>query len=342
MPFRDYLYVCEVSGRSELASVALGAHSLQDCLMLHNHASEAVKEQYLAPLVAGEVFPSFAMTEPDIVSSDPTGIQTEAKLQDGHWVINGRKWWCTGASLAAFTSVMVRTETGDDTVPHTAFSIVLVPKGTPGFSIVRATHVLGTDSIDHSELVFDNVRVPEENLIGPRGLGFMVAMERLGPGRVFHCMRWIGQMQRAFDLMCTRLAQRRVQGGRKRLGDMQLMQKHVFDSYVDINSHRLLTLAAAEAMDGGRYARIELAAAKAFGAGALCRVMDRAVQVWGAKGLSSDTPLSDMYRHARAARFYDGPDEVHFATLGRLMVRGYSSGKAWEFSEGRFKRVAKL
>lgn len=328
MPFRDYIYVNEVQGRSELAPVALGTHSLQDSLMLLNHASASIKAKYLNALVQAEIYPSFAMTEPNVVSSDPTGIQTSAVLKDGHWIINGRKWWTSNAANAPYTCVMVRTEHSKDVSIHASFSIILVPTDTPGYNIVRSTHVLETHGADHSEVLYDNVRVPETNLIGKRGMGFLIAQERLGPGRIFHCMRWLGQMQRAFDIMCVRLVERKFRGGV--LGDAQLMQQMgrfffgknkakpqqehttnwrvplVFDSYCDIAAHRLMTLAAAEKMDSGSYARVELAAAKAWGARALGRVMDRAIQVFGAKGLTEDTPLSGMYRLARAARFYDG------------------------------------
>lgn len=332
MPFKEYIHVNEVQGRSELGSICLGTHSLQDSLMLHKYASDHLKQQYLPDLVAANIYPSFAMTEPAITSSDPTGIQTTAQLEGDQWVINGRKWWTSGAAIAAFTSVMVRTEFGGDTPKHLCFSIILVPTETVGYRIQRSTRVLGTDGIDHSEVVYDNVRVPFANLMGKRGAGFIIAQERLGPGRIFHCMRWLGQAQRAFDLMCYRLQQRRLQGAA--LGESQLMQQHVFDSFADIQCMRLLTLSAAEKMDSGASARIELATAKGWGAPALNRVVDRAVQVWGAKGLTDDTPLGSMYRHARAARFYDGPDEVHVTTVGRLIGVLYARGNSWDFSSG--------
>ncbi|GBG24599.1 Acyl-CoA dehydrogenase family member 11 [Hondaea fermentalgiana] len=334
MPFMDYIYVNEVQGRSELAQSALGTHSLQDSLMLYRHGSEDLKAKYLNRLVQAEIYPSFAMTEPDVPSSDPTQLQTYAKLEGDEWVINGRKWWTSNAMNAEYTSVFVRTEMGDDVPPHAAFSIILVPTSTPGYNIQRTVHVLGALGGDHSEVVYDNVRVPAGNIIGKRGQGFLIAQERLGPGRIFHCMRWIGQSQRAFDLMCERLVERKVRGGGQ-LADVQLMQEHVFDSYCDIQALRLLTLAAAEKMDSGDYARVELAAAKAWGARALCRIMDRAVQVFGAKGLTEDTPLSAMYRMARAARFYDGPDETHISSVGRLIVREYKAGRRYDFSASK-------
>lgn len=247
------------------------------------------------------------------------------------WVINGRKWFTSNARSAAFTSVMVRTQGPGG---HGAFSIIVVPTDTPGYKIIRSTPLLGiSDGMDHSEVVYDNVRVPKQNLLGMQGAGFQIAQERLGPGRIFHCMRWIGQAQRAFDLMLERLSQRRLPAGGL-LGEMQLMQQHVFDSFCDIQAHRLMTLAAAEKVDQGDFARLELAATKAWGARMLCRVMDRALQTWGAKGLTDDTPLSKMYRRAREARFYDGPDETHIHTVGKLLLRQYVAGKRWDFSEG--------
>ena len=218
--------------------------------MLYKHASQEIKERYLSRVVAAEIYPSFAMTEPDTVSSDPTGITTTATLVDGYWVINGRKWWTSGAANAAFTSVMCITEAADDVNPYLRFSIILVPTDTPGYHIQRSTHVLGTAGFDHSEVVYDNVRVPEGNLLGARGQGFVIAQERLGPGRIFHCMRWLGQAQRAFDLMCARLVSRKLARG-KSLSQLQLMQEHVYESYVDIQSHRLLTLVRIEGLQFG-------------------------------------------------------------------------------------------
>ncbi|CAK9095403.1 Acyl-CoA dehydrogenase family member 11 (ACAD-11) [Durusdinium trenchii] len=334
MPFRDYIYVNEVQGRSELAPLALGTHSLQDSLMLFNHGSADIKEKYINKVVAADIYPSFAMTEPDVSSSDPTQIKTNAKLENGEWVINGVKWWTSNAANAEFTSVMVRTEFGPDVSPHAAFSIIIVPTSTPGYEIVRDTHVLGTHGADHSQVVYNNVRVPFSNLLGKRGEAFKISQERLGPGRLYHCQRWVGQCQRAFDVMMARLVERRVRGGEK-LGDMQLMQQHVFDSYCDIQALRLLTLHASEKMDSGDYARVELAAVKGWGAQALGRVMDRAVQVFGAKGLTDDTPLSSMYRMARAARFYDGPDATHVVTVGKLLVREYENGRRYDFCKSQ-------
>lgn len=326
LPFLDYVYVNEVQGRSEFGQLALGTWTLQDSIMLNRHASEKWRAAYLEPLVAGEISPSFAMTEPGIAGSDPTGLQTSAVLDGDEWVINGRKWFTTGAQKAAYTTVMCRTET--DVPTHRAFSMIIVPTDNPGYKIIRDTPVLGIEG-DHCEVHYDNVRVPAENLLGERGNGFVIAQERLGPGRIFHAMRWLGQAQRAFDLMCRRLTERTAFG--EPLADKQLMQQHVFDSFNDITASRLLTLKAAEAIDRGDQARVEIGAIKVFGARMLHDVVDRAVQVHGAEGVTDDTPLSHMYRAARFARLYDGPDEVHISSVGRRILGEYRKGGNWEF-----------
>ncbi|MEV4162163.1 acyl-CoA dehydrogenase family protein [Nonomuraea dietziae] len=327
LPFLDYAYVNEVQGRSEFGQLVLGTFTLQDSLMLHEHASPAQRERYLKPLVGGDIWPSFAMTEPLVSSSDPTQLRTAAVLDGDEWVINGHKWFTTGASRAAYTTVMCRTEP-QEAPPHLAFSMILVPTDTPGYTIVRETPVLGLSGA-HCEVRYDDVRVPSANLLGPRGQGFVIAQRRLGPGRIFHCMRWLGQAQRAFDLMCGRLHARSAFG--EPLARKQLMRQHVFDSYAEIQSARLLTLHAAHAMDAGQDARVEIGAIKVVGARMLHNVIDRAIQVYGAAGLTPDTPLDRMYRHARAGRIYDGPDEVHIDSVGRRILGAYAAGGNWEF-----------
>ena len=326
LPFMDYVFINEVVGRSDVATAALGTHSLQDSIMLQRYASERWREAYLKPLVAGEVFPSFGMTEPNVASSDPTQLQTTGVLEGGEWVINGHKWFTSGAKNAAYTTVMCRTEFN---VPdHVAFSMIIVPTDTPGYNIIRDVKVMGEYG-GHCEVKYENVRVPEENLLGPRGQGFKIGQDRLGPGRIFHCMRWLGQAQRAFDLMCQR-ANSRVAFG-KPLGQHQQIQKFVFDSAVEIQASRLLTLHAAQKIDQGDEARVEIGLIKVYGAKMLHNVIDRAIQVWGAKGVSEDTPLERMYRHARSARLYDGADEVHIQTTGRRLLRFYEGGGTFDF-----------
>ena len=329
MPFMEYVYVNEVIGRSSFAMVALGTHSLQDSIMLREFASPHWRDQYLEPLVQGEIFPSFGMTEPEVASSDPTQLQTTAILEDGVWRINGRQWFPTGAARAAYTTVMCRTEL--EAPSHGAFSMIIVPTDNPGYKIVRETPVLGING-GHYEVEYDNVEVPEENLLGPRGQGFIIAQKRLGPGRIFHCMRWLGQAQRAFDLLCERMHERETFG--TPLTKKQLLQKFVFDSACEIQASRHLTLDAAKRIDQGDDARIEIGLIKVVGAEMLHNVIDRAIQVHGAKGLTDDTPLSLMYRHAREARIYDGPDEVHIQSVARRILKNYEhNGPGWDFGE---------
>lgn len=326
LPFMDYVFINEVVGRSEIAMVALGTHSLQDSIMLHRYASDEWRDKYLAPLVAGEVFPSFGMTEPDVASSDPTQLQTKAELVGDEWVINGRKWFTSGAGNAAYTTAMVRTE--PDAPDHSAFSMIVVPTDTPGYNIIRDVKVMG-QADGHYEVVYDNVHVPKENLLGPRGQGFKIAQDRLGPGRIFHCMRWLGQAQRAFDLMCDRANNRKAFG--KNLGEHQQIQKFVFDTAAEIQASRLLTLHAAQRIDQGDEARIEIGLIKVFGASMLHNAIDRAIQVHGALGVTEDTPLERMYRHARFARIYDGADEVHVMNTARRILRVYQDGDRFDF-----------
>ena len=322
LPFMDYVYVNEIQGRSEFGQLALGTYTLQDTLMLNTYSDGSIRDRYLQPLANADISPSFAMTEPDVASSDPTQLQTTALLDGDEWVINGRKWFTTGAAQAAYTTIMCRTE--DESVsPYLAFSMIVVPTDTPGYRIVRDTPVLGIDH-GHYELEFTDLRVPVENLLGPRGHGFVIAQERLGPGRIFHCMRWLGQAQRAYELLCNRLNQRTAFG--EPLAKKQLMQSHVFESYAEIQAARLLTLHAAHKIDQGEQARVEIGAIKVVGARMLHNVIDRAIQAYGAAGLTDDPPLSFMYRTARFARIYDGPDEVHVHTVARRILKDYRDG----------------
>ncbi len=327
LPFLDYVYVNEVQGRSEYGQVALGTFTLQDSLMLHRYASPEWRARYLEPLVQAEISPSFAMTEPEVASSDPTQLRTEAVLDGEEWVVNGHKWFTTGANRAAYTTVMCRTE--PDAPDHRAFSMIVVPTDTPGYEIVRETPVLGIRG-GHCEVRYTDVRVPAANLLGPRGHGFQIAQDRLGPGRIFHCMRWLGQAQRAFELLCDRLNAREAFGGP--LADKQLMQQHVFESHAEIQACRLLTLQAAERIDAGDQARVEIGTIKVVGARMLHNVVDRAIQAHGAAGLTDDTPLSHMYRAARFARIYDGPDEVHVHTVARRLLKQARDGNPVRFA----------
>ena len=329
MPFMDYVHVNEVIGRSHLGSVAVGSNTLQDSIMLRLYASAEWRRDYMKPLIAGDFYQSFAMTEPDTASSDPTGIQTSAVLDGNHWVINGHKWFTSGADRAKYTTVMVRTEP-EGTPAHEAFSMIIVPTNNLGYKIQRDIRTMGMLG-GHMEVLYENCRVPATNMLGERGEGFKVAQERLGPGRIFHAMRWLGQAQRAFDIMCERLNSRIIRDGK--LGDKQLMQAMVFESAAEIQQSRLMTLDAARKMDKGDQARVEISLVKVTGARMLHNVIDRAIQVLGAKGVTDDTPLERMYRQARFARLVDGADEVHIYRTGRRILRAFEQGEGYDFGE---------
>jgi alkylation response protein AidB-like acyl-CoA dehydrogenase len=317
---QDYLYINEIVGMSEYAMFVFGTHTLHDAMMLDEYASPHWRETYLQPLVSGDLpGPAFAMTERDVPGSDPTQIRTSAALDGDEWVICGRKWFTTHAHSARFTVVMVRTE--DEGSQHQRFSMIIVPSDAPGYRVIRSVATMGEVDGDHCEVEYDNVRVPAANLLGPRGAGFRIAQQRLGPGRLFHCMRFLGQAERAFDLMCSRAVARKLRG--TPLADRELIQKMVFDSATEIRATRLLTLDAAGRLEASDDARIEIGIAKVAGAAALHNAIDRSIQVHGSLGVSDDLPLARMYRNARYARLYDGPDETHVASVAKNLLRGY-------------------
>ncbi|MHB1612170.1 MAG: acyl-CoA dehydrogenase family protein [Sulfobacillus sp.] len=326
LPFVDYVYINEVIGRSEAAMPALGTHQTQDTLMLYHYGTEQQKRQWIPGLVDGSIWPSVAMTEPEVAGSDPTLIQTDARIEDGLWVINGHKWFATYANQAAFTTVFCITD--PDAPRHRRASMILVPTDTPGYEVVRVVKTMGHQGGNHCELRLTNVRVPLDSLIGPRGQGFAVAQSRLGPGRIYHAMRWLGQAQRAFDLMCQRALTRQAHGSS--LAEKQFIQGFIADSVGEIEACRLLTLQAAYELDKGHDARVAVSLVKYVGAQMLHHVVDRAIQVHGALGLTEDTPLERMYREARYARIYDGPDEVHRMMVAREVLKRYQKGQGWD------------
>jgi alkylation response protein AidB-like acyl-CoA dehydrogenase len=331
LPLAAYLYVNEVVGRSEPAQVVLGTNTLQTALLLHRHGSAWMRRDLLGPLVERGNGVSFAVTEPGVASSDPTQLRTTARLEGGRWVVEGRKWFTSWVDRSGHVIVMCRTEPEDVPV-HSAFSMIVVPTDAPGFSMVRELVVLGLRDVlsGHFELALDGVSVPEDHLLGPRGAGFALAQERLGPGRMFHCMRWLGMAQRAFDLLVRR-ANERVTGGRP-LAERQMVQQMVFDSYCQIQAARLLVLDAARKLDRGDQARLEVSAVKVVCARMAHDVVDRAMQVHGGEGMTDDTPLQSMYRHARYGRVVDGPDEVHVARVARILARHVAQDGGWDFS----------
>jgi acyl-CoA dehydrogenase len=322
LSFMEVTHLNEIIGRSFFGQSAVGTWSMQDSIMLDQYGSEEQKQRWLAPLVAGQIRSSIGMTEPEVAGSDPTLIQATAVLDGDEWVVNAHKWFTTGANIASFTTVFARTEP-EDTGRYKQFSAIIVPTDTPGYEVMRVIPTMGGTMGAHCEIRLTDVRVPRDNLLGQRGDGFAMAQARLGPGRIFHCMRWLGQMQRAFELMCHRADERHLQSGP--LSQNGQIRQLIAESAADIFSHRAATLAAAEAVDRGSEARVEIALVKFRGAQLLHNVIDRSIQVHGAMGVTSDTPLEWMYRDARYARIYDGPDEVHRDRVARSLVKDPTS-----------------
>jgi acyl-CoA dehydrogenase len=325
LPFMDYVMINEIVGRSYWGTEALGTLSFQDCLMLLEFGTDEQKNHWVPLLFEGITAPSIGMTEPEVAGSDPTEIRTTAVLDHDHWVLNGHKWFTSGANHAMYTSVFAKTD--PDAAKHSQFSLILVPTDTPGYDIQRVVRTMGHYGGNHCEVRYNDLRVPKENLLGPRGGGFAVAQARLGPGRITHSMRWLGQAQRAFELMCDRASTRYAHGSY--LAEKGEIQRYIAESAAQIQAARLMTLDAARALDEGRDARVEISLVKFFGARMLHDVIDRAMQVHGAMGVTEDTPLERMYRDARYARIYDGPDEVHRMVVARRLLRNYKDGAPW-------------
>ncbi|MGW4368596.1 acyl-CoA dehydrogenase family protein [Nocardia takedensis] len=316
--FLDFVHLNEIIGRSEFGQLAVGSVSMQDTIMLHRHGTPEQRARWIPPIVSGETLPSVGLTEPETAGSDPTLIRSRAELDGDTWVLNGHKWFTTGVRDAAYCTVFVRTES-EDAPRHARISAIIVPTDTPGFEIVRSIPTMGHDPSDHYEVRLTDVRVPAAALLGERGAGFAVAQDRLGPGRIFHCMRWLGQAQRAYELMCERANTRYAHGSL--LAEKGEVHRYIAESAAQIHAARLMTLDAARAMDAGEDARVRIGLVKFWGARMLHDVVDRAIQVHGALGLTADTPLERMYRQARYARVYDGPDEVHRMSTARRLLR---------------------
>ena len=325
LPFMPFVYLNEVIGRSHWGQAAVGSLTMQDSIMLNLYGSETQKERWLKPLVAGEILPSVGLTEPEMAGSDPTLMQTKAELDGDVWVINGHKWFTSYANKAAFTTIFCQTDPEADR--HTKFSAIIVPTDTPGYNIERVVPTMGHTGGGHCEVRLTDVHVPRENLLGERGKGFLIAQKRLGPGRIFHSMRWLGQAQRAFELMCERAKSRFAHGSL--LSEKGEIQRYIAESAAEIQAARLMTLDAAQAIDANDEARVEIALIKFFSARMLHNVIDRAIQVHGALGVTGDTPLEFMYREARYARIYDGPDEVHRMSVARRLLRDPVNGTPW-------------
>ncbi|HEX2571774.1 MAG TPA: acyl-CoA dehydrogenase family protein [Polyangia bacterium] len=327
----EHARVSEELGRSPLGHYAFNcqAPDVGNMELLMRHGTPEQKERWLAPLAAGAIRSCFSMTEPDRPGSNPTWLGTTAELQGDHWVINGRKWFTSSADGASFAIVMAVTH--PEAPPHRRASQILVPTDTPGFRLVRNISVMGHAGqgyFSHAEVSYEDCRVPAHNLLGAAGAGFQIAQERLGPGRIHHCMRWIGIAERAFDLLCARAASRQLEPGQV-LGEKQTVQHWVAESRAEIHAARLAVLHAAWRIEtaGLDAARDEISLIKFYVAGVLDRVLDRAIQAHGALGLTDDTPLAWFYRHERAARIYDGADEVHKSALGRRLLKERGRGR---------------
>jgi len=327
--------VSEVLGRSPLGHYACNvqAPDAGNMELLLAHASASQRAAFLDPLLAGDVRSCFGMTEPEHAGSNPTVMSTTARLDGGHWVLDGHKWFTTAFDGAGFCIVMAVTDP-DAESRYARASMVIVPTDAPGVEHVRKLPVMGDEGagwFSHSEIRLAGVRVPESHLLGPRGGGFLLAQERLGPGRIHHCMRWIGICERAFDAMCAYAGARELAPGRP-LASRGVVQDWIAESRAEIDAARLYVLdtarriaEAGSMVEGQKAARVQVSAIKFYVAGVLQRVLDRALQAHGGLGMLDDTPIAFWYRHERAARIYDGPDEVHKGVVAReeLKARGF-------------------
>ncbi len=331
--FIEYAYLNEEIGRSFIAQLIFGcqAPDAGNGEILHLYGTAEQRERWLAPLVAGEMRSFFGMTEPEVAGSDPTLLRGRAVRDGDEWVIDAHKWFSSGADGAGFGIVMLVTD--PDAKPHRRASMIIVPTDAPGYELVRKVSVMGHEGRGwgtHCETRFTNVRVPVANTLGEPGDGFRIAQKRLGPGRIHHVMRWLGQMQRAFELMCSYSLERKAFG--EALADKQTVQNWIADSAAEIQACRLMTLQAAHRLDEGDEARVEVSLIKFYAARVLNDVIDRAIQVHGGLGVTDDTPLAVMYRMARGARIYDGADEVHKMVVARRILRSFEDGGTWRFT----------
>ena len=323
----EHARVSEELGRTPIGHYVFGcqAPDAGNMELLMQFGTAEQKERWLRPLAAGEIRSCFAMTEPERAGSNPTWLDTTARKDGSDYVIDGHKWFATGADGAKFAIVMAVTN--PDQPEHARASQIIVPMDTPGLELVRNVSVMGhsgDDWVSHAELRFTGVRVPQTNRLGDEGAGFLLAQDRLGPGRIHHAMRWIGICERAFEMLCTRAATREVAPG-KPLGTRQIIQEWIAESRAGIHASRLMILHAAWKMEleGSYAAREEISLLKFFVADVLQKTVDRAVQAHGALGITDDTPLASFYRFERAARIYDGADEVHKSAVARRILRGY-------------------
>jgi acyl-CoA dehydrogenase len=318
----------EALGRSPLGHLVFGvqAPDAGNVEILHKYATESQRERYLRPLVEGKIRSCFSMTEPEMPGSNPVMMGTTAVKDGDDYVINGQKWFTSSADGADFAIVMAVTD--PSAPPYQRASMILVPTDTPGFNLVRNISVrghIGSGHASHAEVIYQSCRVPQSNLLGSEGDGFRIAQERLGPGRIHHCMRWLGIASRSFDMMCERANQRVITPEGETLADRQIIQHWVAELDAEIRGARLQTLHAAWMIDrfGAKAARDEISAIKFSVANTMLHAVDTAIQVHGALGVTDDTILSHWYRHERAARIYDGADEVHKTSVARRILQAY-------------------
>ena len=324
--------VSEALGRSPLGHYVFWcqAPDAGNVEILHLHGTHEQKKRYLNPLVQGDIRSCFAMTEVDMPGSNPVMLETTAVKDGDDYVINGHKWYTTAADGADFAIVMAVTNPEAST--YLQASMILVPTATKGFNRVRNIPVMGHEGSDyssHAEILFESCRVPQKNLLGPEGQGFVIAQDRLGPGRIHHCMRWLGICQRAFDLLCKRANERVISPSGKTLGSTQTVQNWIAESAAELQAARFLTLNSAWQIDniGAARARDSISMIKFVVANTMNKIVDRALQAHGGLGMTDDTILAYFYRHERAARIYDGADEVHKTSLAKRILKTYKKAK---------------
>ncbi len=328
------LTLCEFGQLSEIMSLApyygqytfnCQAPDIGNTELIGKFGSDAIKEKFLLPLLEGKIRSCFSMTEPEFPGSNPTRLGTTAVRDGGEYVINGHKWFTSSADGAEFAVVMAVTN--PESAPHERASMIIVPTNTPGFKLVRNIPIFGETGegwASHAEILYTNCRVPITNLIGAEGMGFRLAQERLGPGRIHHCMRWIGIAEKAFDLMCKRAVSREMEEG-VMLGQKQFIQGFIAESRVEIDAARLLVLNTAHSIDqhGAKATRDQISGIKFYVANMFLKVLDRAIQVHGGMGLTDETMLANLYQHERGARIWDGADEVHKQSIAIHILKKY-------------------
>ena len=329
LSFMEYAMACEQMARSPFGNYCFNAQAPDagNMEILIEFGTDDQKEQWLKPLTAGEIRSCFSMTEPNRAGSNPVHMDTVAVRDGNDYVITGHKWFTSSADGASFAVVMAVTN--PEAAPHQRASQIIVPTDSPGFERVRNISCMGHAGADwesHSEIRYHDVRVPVSNLLGAEGAGFSIAQARLGPGRIHHCMRWIGIAERSFEMMCQRAVSRELAPGDP-LASRQTIQNWIAESRADIDAARLMVLHAAWKIDhvGAKKARVEISCIKFYVARVMMQVIDRAIQTHGALGITDDTILSTFYRNERAARIYDGPDEVHRGVVARHFLKEYES-----------------